>query len=82
MSASRLHSVIAPTNNKKNDIIHLLKVNDISSLSIIVPRPRSLFGHMISIAKLFGSGNENVVGLFSSLDPFVYFGHVVSFVIN
>ena len=82
MSAPRLHSLMAPTNNKKNEIIHLLKVNDISILSIIVPRLCRLFGHMISIAKLFGSGNENVVGLFSSSDPFVYFGHVVSFVIN
>ena len=77
MSAPRLHSLMAPTNNKKNEIIHLLKSVTSVVCPLSFPDP-----DMISIAKLCGSGNKNVVGLFSSPDPFVYFGHVVSFVIN
>ena len=82
MSAPRLHSLMAPTNNKKNETMHLLKSMTSVVCPLSFPDPVVCFGHTISIAKLCGSGNENVVGLFSSSDPFVYFDHVVSFVIN
>ena len=84
MSTQRLHSLMAPTNNKKNEIIHLLK----SMTSVVCPLsfPDSVvsFGHMTSIAT---NQAEWLWGRKCSLsilvpDPFVSFDHVVSFVIN